>query len=115
MDPLHATTIGEFAADGYTHIECFCPRCRVIRLRPISWLPRTRWASPSLSFQHGCAARSAMARYTRQALAGGQRDRQPLGTLITPGSMKPFNLGLTAFLIGTTLSKAASVGGRVFP
>lgn len=39
MDPLHAT-IEEFAADGYTHIECFCPRCRVIRLRPMSWLPR---------------------------------------------------------------------------
>src|SRR5262245_6260659 len=27
MDPLHAT-IEEFAADGYTHIECHCPRCR---------------------------------------------------------------------------------------
>ena len=39
MNPLHAT-IEEFAADGYTHIECFCPRCRVIRLRPMSWLPR---------------------------------------------------------------------------
>ena len=39
MDPLHAT-IEEFAAEGYTHVECFCPRCRVIRLRPISWLPR---------------------------------------------------------------------------
>jgi hypothetical protein len=38
MDPLHAT-IEEFAAEGYTHIECFCPRCRVIRLRPMSWLP----------------------------------------------------------------------------
>ena len=39
MDPLHAT-IEEFAAEGYTHIECFCPRCRIIRLRPMSWLPR---------------------------------------------------------------------------
>jgi hypothetical protein len=39
MEPLHAT-IEEFAADGYTHVECFCPRCRVIRLRPMSWLPR---------------------------------------------------------------------------
>jgi phage FluMu protein Com len=39
MDPLHAT-IEEFAADGYTHIECYCPYCREIRLRPISWLPR---------------------------------------------------------------------------
>ena len=24
MDPLHAT-IKEFAAAGYTHVECFCP------------------------------------------------------------------------------------------
>ena len=39
MDPLHAT-IEEFAADGYSHVECYCPRCRMIRLRPISWLPR---------------------------------------------------------------------------
>lgn len=39
MDPLHAT-IEEFAAEGYTHVECFCPRCRVIRLRPMAWLPR---------------------------------------------------------------------------
>ena len=35
-----STTIEEFAAEGYTHIECFCPRCRVIRLRLMSWLPR---------------------------------------------------------------------------
>jgi hypothetical protein len=27
LDPLHAT-IEEFAADGYTHVECYCPRCR---------------------------------------------------------------------------------------
>ena len=39
MGPLHAT-IEEFAADGFTHIECHCPRCRVTRLRPMSWLPR---------------------------------------------------------------------------
>jgi ribosomal protein S27AE len=39
MDPLRAT-IEEFAAEGYTHIECMCPRCRAIRLRPMSWLPR---------------------------------------------------------------------------
>jgi hypothetical protein len=25
---------------AYTHIECFCPRCRVMRLRPMSWLPK---------------------------------------------------------------------------
>jgi hypothetical protein len=39
VDPLHAT-IQEFAADGFTHVECYCPRCRVTRQRPISWLPR---------------------------------------------------------------------------
>jgi phage FluMu protein Com len=39
MDPLHAT-IEEFAAEGFTHVQCYCPQCRVIRLRPISWLPR---------------------------------------------------------------------------
>jgi hypothetical protein len=39
MNPLYAT-IEEFAADGYTHVECFCPRCRVIRLRPMSSLPK---------------------------------------------------------------------------
>ena len=37
MDPLHAT-IEEFAADGYTHVECFRPCCRVIRLLLVSWL-----------------------------------------------------------------------------
>ena len=39
MDPLRAT-IEEFAAEGYAHVECFCPQCRVIRLRPMSWLPK---------------------------------------------------------------------------
>ena len=39
VGPLHAT-IEEFAADGYKHVECYCPRCRMTRLRPISWLPR---------------------------------------------------------------------------
>ena len=39
MDPLRAT-IEEFAAEGFTHVECYCPRCRVIRVMPIGWLPR---------------------------------------------------------------------------
>jgi hypothetical protein len=39
MDPLHAT-IEEFAADGFTHVACYCPRCRMTRLRLISLLPR---------------------------------------------------------------------------
>ena len=48
-NPLHAT-IEEFAADGYTHIECYCPRCRVTRLRPIN----------SRNYQSGSAVRSAV-------------------------------------------------------
>src|SRR5512144_3280761 len=35
--PLRVTIEG-IAAEGYTPIECFCPRCRVVRLRPMSWL-----------------------------------------------------------------------------
>jgi hypothetical protein len=35
-DPLHAT-IEEFAAEGFTHVECYCPQCRMTRLRPISY------------------------------------------------------------------------------
>ena len=44
MDPLHAT-IDAFAAKGFTHVECHCPRCRMTRLRPISWLPRISMVS----------------------------------------------------------------------
>jgi len=39
MDPFHAT-IEEFATEGYSHLEANCPRCRVIRLRPIDQLPK---------------------------------------------------------------------------
>ena len=39
MNLLHAT-INEFVAAGFSHIECHCPRCRMTRLRPMSWLPR---------------------------------------------------------------------------
>jgi phage FluMu protein Com len=33
-------SIEGFAAEGYTHVEANCPRCRKIRLRPIDQLPR---------------------------------------------------------------------------
>ncbi len=46
MEPLHAS-IEDFAAEGFTHIECHCPRCRVTRLRP------------SIGFRVGSAVRSA--------------------------------------------------------
>jgi hypothetical protein len=39
MDALRAT-IEEFGAEGYRHIQCSCPRCGAIRLRPLSWLPK---------------------------------------------------------------------------
>jgi phage FluMu protein Com len=38
MDSLHAT-IEEFEAEGSTHIDAHCPRCRVTRDR-MNWLPR---------------------------------------------------------------------------
>jgi hypothetical protein len=38
-DPLH-DSIEEFPAEGYTHIACHYPRCRVTRLRTMSWLPK---------------------------------------------------------------------------
>jgi phage FluMu protein Com len=38
-EPLHLT-LEEFAAEGYTHVSCHCPRCRVTRIRPMSWLPK---------------------------------------------------------------------------
>ena len=37
-DPLHAT-IEELGAEGYTHVSCHCPRCRMTRLRTMM-LPR---------------------------------------------------------------------------
>ena len=39
MDPLHAT-IEEFAAEGFTDVECLCSRCRMTSLMPITSLPR---------------------------------------------------------------------------
>ena len=66
MDPLHAT-IEEFAADSYTHIECHCPRCRVTRMRSISWLPRISMGlTIAQLFQSGFAALSAAGRCSLQ-------------------------------------------------
>ena len=71
MDPLHAT-IEEFAADGYTHVESFYPLCRVIRLRPMSWLPRISMgltAGPARAPTALCRVRRAAA--IGQAVASG--------------------------------------------
>jgi hypothetical protein len=58
-DQLHAT-IEEFAAEGYTHVECFCPRCRVTQVRTMSWLPKISMgltlAQPSVAFDALSAA-----------------------------------------------------------
>ena len=47
MDPLHAT-LEEFSNHGYRHVEANCPRCRVIRLRPIDQLPKSPWGLRSM-------------------------------------------------------------------
>ena len=60
MNPLHAA-IEEFAVEGFTHVECCCPRCRVMRLRADQLAP----SHPS--FQHGSAVLSAAVSFTRSS------------------------------------------------
>jgi hypothetical protein len=40
MDPLHAT-IEEFAAEGFTHVESYCPRCRMITSEALARVTRS--------------------------------------------------------------------------
>jgi hypothetical protein len=65
LTPLYAT-IEDFAAEGFTHVQCYCPRCRMIRLRPKSWLPRISMGL-TIAQRHGCAVRSAVGRFTRSS------------------------------------------------
>src|SRR4029450_4205419 len=60
MDPLHAT-IEQFAAEGFTHIECYCPPMphREVDAYGSVGFRASRWDSPSHSFQRGCAVGSA--------------------------------------------------------
>ena len=66
MNPLHAT-IEAFAADGYTHVECFCPRCRMARLRPIGWLPRISMGLTIAQLSERSGALSAAVHCTRSS------------------------------------------------
>jgi hypothetical protein len=67
MDPLHAT-IEEFVADVLHPRRMPLPALsRVIRLRPISYLSRIHWASPSRSYQRDYDVRSAVAHCTRSS------------------------------------------------
>ena len=50
----------EFAADGYTHVEANCPRCRVIRLRPIDQLPKISLGLTLDALARRCAVPSAV-------------------------------------------------------
>jgi hypothetical protein len=74
MDALHAI-IEDFAADGYTRVECRCPRCRVIRLRPISWLPRIS-LGPTLA---QLSARLRCAEWSGAVHSVRGRDREATG------------------------------------
>ena len=45
LKPLHvpsdmASVRHDLEIASYTHLEFHCPRCRLIRLHPIEWLPR---------------------------------------------------------------------------
>jgi hypothetical protein len=64
IDPLHAT-IENFAAEGFTHVECYCPRCRMIRLRPISWLPRISMGLTIAQLSARLRCLSVVGRFTR--------------------------------------------------
>jgi hypothetical protein len=64
MDTLRAT-IDEFATEGYTHIACHCPRCRVTRMRPISWLPRISMGLTIAQLSARLRWRNVAAHFTR--------------------------------------------------
>jgi hypothetical protein len=50
---LEAFGVEEFAAEGYTHVSCHCPRCRVTRMRAMSL------ASQNLDGAHSRCTRPA--------------------------------------------------------
>ena len=78
MDPLHAT-LEEFAAEGYTHVEANCPRCRVIRLRAIDQLPKISMGLTLMHLRAGCAVPSAEVRCCRSSRGGRQMRAGELG------------------------------------
>ena len=63
MDPLHAS-IEDFTAEGFTHIECHCPRCRMTRWGRSVGFHESRWDLPLHSYQHGSAEPSAAGSFT---------------------------------------------------
>ena len=66
MDRPHAI-IEEFAVEGYAHIDCFCPRCRIIPLRPMSWLPKISMALTLAQLSpRGFAGLSAVVHFNRR-------------------------------------------------
>ena len=66
MDPLHAS-IEDFTAEGFTHIECHCPRCRMTRWGRSVGFHESRWDLPLHSYQHGSAEPSAAGSFTRSS------------------------------------------------
>lgn len=76
MDPLHAT-IEELAADGFTHIEANRPRGRVIRLRTIDQLPKSRWGLRSMRWRAGCDVPSGWSAAVGEAVAAVRNERDP--------------------------------------
>ena len=89
MDPLHAPF--EVATDDYTHIECYCPRCRMARMRPISWLPRISLGLTiaQLSERLRCAECGGQLHSAVVPLSfkwvTEREDRTPLGPLVEAG------------------------------
>lgn len=74
MNSLHST-IEEFAADGYTHVQCYCQGCRAIRLRP-NQLPSSNFngAYHRPAFSKAALFRVRWASSFREAVASGGCD-----------------------------------------
>src|SRR5262245_42209302 len=76
--PLNAT-VDELVAEGFTHIQCYCPRCRTTRLRPISWLPRISLGLTIAAFSAATLRGVRWSTALGQAVAGGRRSWGAVG------------------------------------
>src|SRR5262245_65887937 len=78
IDPLNAT-VDEFVAEGFTHIQCYCPRCRTTRLRPISCLPRISLGLTIAAFSAATLRGVRWSTCLGQAVAVGRRSWEAVG------------------------------------
>src|SRR5262245_15508399 len=66
-------------AEGFTHIQCYCPRCRTTRLRPNSWLPRISLGLTIAAFSAATLRGVRWSTALGQAVAVGRRSWEAVG------------------------------------